>query len=77
VPCSAAISNTGSNPSSKKSSPAIVGLVDGKQRRLVSGAYGVGDLLVARHQAFATIHNEDKEIRVFDRAPTAFEHQRV
>ena len=81
-PCSAAISNTGSNPSSIElertgARASIVGLVDGEQRGFAGVADHLGDFLVARHQAFAAIRHEHKEIGVGDRAAAAFEHERM
>jgi hypothetical protein len=55
----------------------IVGLVDRKERRLVSLPRHLGDLPITRHQPLTSIYHEDKQIGVAYRAAPAFEHQFV
>jgi hypothetical protein len=56
---------------------AVIRLVDGEHRRLVGCAQRLRDLSVAADQPLAAIYNEDKEIRVGDRAMPALQHQLV
>jgi hypothetical protein len=58
-------------------SAAIVCLVDSDDGRLVGLADDAGDLAIARHQTFAAIHNEHKEIRPGNCAPAPLEHERM
>jgi hypothetical protein len=56
---------------------AIVGLVDGDQRRLAGGTNRLGDVVIPRHQPLPSIDDEDEQVGGFNRAAAPLEDERV